>query len=71
MGNEKSPITTDEALMGKSTAKIIQFSERNQNNEITTKSLSFLINEEIDEAISILLGIKQEKNKEKKNSIGT
>lgn len=64
MGNVKNQITTDEALMRKSTAKIIQFTKEKQNNKIITKSISFLMDEEIDEAISILLRIKQEKNEE-------
>lgn len=62
MGNVKNPITTDEALVGKSTEKIIRFTKEKRNNKITSKSLSFLMDEEIDEAISILLRIKKEKN---------
>lgn len=64
MGNIKNLITTDEALMGRNTEKIIQFTKERQNNEITTKSLSFLMDGEIDEALSILSRIKQEKNEE-------
>ncbi len=65
MGNMKYPTTTDEALMRESEANVVQFNKK-RNNKITTKSLSFLTNKEIDEAISILLRIKQEKNEEKR-----
>lgn len=37
MGNLKNPITTDEALMGKSTANVVQFNKEKRNNKITKK----------------------------------
>lgn len=44
----------------------IPFQKKNQESKIAKESLSFLMDEEIDEAISILFGIKKEKNEEKR-----
>lgn len=45
---------------------IIQFDKKKQADKTTLKLLPFLMDEEIEEALSILLRIKQEENEEEK-----
>lgn len=60
MGNVENLITADKALMGAETKNIIKFTrEEKTENDFESKTSLFLMDAEVDEAISILLKIKE------------
>lgn len=66
MGNEERLITVDKALMGGDTNNIIEFAKRKAGNDFSEKASLFLMDTEVDEAISLLLKIKEAVNAEER-----
>lgn len=66
MGDVGKLITADKALMGKGTNNIIEFAKRKAGNDFLEKTSLFLMDTEVDEAISLLLKIKESDNTEER-----